>query len=242
MTDWKQANIYEKLFDVQGRVGHLSKTEKNPQQGFNYVKASTATDAIRGAFNDVGIVITFDQTESNVQSYATAGGKLWWFTELQAIITFINIHKPEEKVSIRVCGQGTDSGEKGIGKALSYAFKYGMFKQFLISTDEDDPERPSEDRDDRNQPPRTRRPPEAPQQPQQAKNGAKQSYTFPCPWCDGTVREVNGKNGPFWGCSKWHSGCKFSCQPEEVSQYLSGGKAPAPSRSTPDDDLAEYGL
>lgn len=141
-TDWKDANIYEKLFEVQCRVEHFSKSERNDQQGFRYVKASEVTDAIRGAFNEVGIVILFDQTDSKVQSYKTAAGKTWWFTELQATVTFVNVHKPDEKVSVRFQGQGTDSGEKGVGKALSYALKYGLFRQFLISTDEDDPERP----------------------------------------------------------------------------------------------------
>lgn len=142
-TDWTTANIYEKLFEVQRRVEHLSKNAYNDQQGFKFVPASQAISAIREVFNEVGILCTFSHDRQRAEQYTTSGGKQWWFTMLEATITFINVHNPNEKVTIGACGQGTDGSDKGIGKASTYGMKYAFFRQFLISTDEDDPERPS---------------------------------------------------------------------------------------------------
>jgi hypothetical protein len=44
-------------------------------------------------------------------------------------------------VSCRWYGQGIDSGERGVGKAMTYAEKYFLLKFFNIPTDEDDPDK-----------------------------------------------------------------------------------------------------
>jgi hypothetical protein len=46
-----------------------------------------------------------------------------------------------ESYTIPWYGQGVDlAGEKGVGKALTYAEKYFILKQFNIPTDKDDPD------------------------------------------------------------------------------------------------------
>jgi hypothetical protein len=55
--------------------------------------------------------------------------------------TWINADNPEETIVIPFYGQGVDiAGEKGVGKALTYAEKYFLLKQFNIATDKDDPD------------------------------------------------------------------------------------------------------
>lgn len=49
------------------------------------------------------------------------------------MMTWINIHNPSEIVACSWYSQGVDiEGEKGVGKALTYAEKYFLLK-FLIS-------------------------------------------------------------------------------------------------------------
>ena len=62
------------------------------------------------------------------------------FTELDLEFTWINAENPEETIVCPWYGQGVDSGEKGVGKALTYAEKYFILKQFNIATDKDDPD------------------------------------------------------------------------------------------------------
>jgi hypothetical protein len=56
-------------------------------------------------------------------------------------MTWVNADKPDEVIECPWYGQGVDiAGEKGVGKALTYAEKYFILKQFNIATDKDDPD------------------------------------------------------------------------------------------------------
>jgi len=61
-------------------------------------------------------------------------------TEIEIDYTWINAEEPNEKITCHWYGQGLDTGEKGVGKALTYAEKYFMLKFFNIPTDKDDPD------------------------------------------------------------------------------------------------------
>lgn len=64
-----------------------------------------------------------------------------YFTELGMVFVWINAEKPDEIIECKWYGQGVDTaGEKGVGKALTYAEKYFMLKFFNIPTDKDDPD------------------------------------------------------------------------------------------------------
>ena len=54
--------------------------------------------------------------------------------------TWVNAENPEEQIECAWMGQGLDDGEKGVGKALTYAEKYFLLKFFNIATDKDDPD------------------------------------------------------------------------------------------------------
>jgi DNA topoisomerase I len=41
---------------------------------------------------------------------------------------------------------------------------------------------------------------------------ANEAPRFPCPTCGKALHLINGKKGPFWGCSAFKDGCKFICQ------------------------------
>jgi hypothetical protein len=60
---------------------------------------------------------------------------------------FINADCPEEKIESFYYGYGIDTQDKGIGKAISYAVKYALLKQFCLETG-DDPERDMIDKKD----------------------------------------------------------------------------------------------
>ena len=53
-------------------------------------------------------------------------------------VTYLNADNPQEFLEINVEGYADDSGDKGPGKALSYATKYADLKLFKIPTGEDD--------------------------------------------------------------------------------------------------------
>ena len=78
-----------------------------------------------------------DQT---LTEFKTAKGALQFMTAIKMRFTWINAENPEEQIVTLWEGQGVDNGEKGIGKAATYAEKYFILKTFNIPTDKDDPD------------------------------------------------------------------------------------------------------
>ena len=144
-------NIYQKLIEVRKSVPYLQKGADGPQ--FKYVSSSQVLASLKNAMDELGLLLIPSVVEHKVTEqvveyldkdrYGNEKPKKTstYFTELDLIYTWINAEKPEEKVTCAWYGQGVDiAGEKGVGKALTYAEKYFMLKFFNIPTDKDDPD------------------------------------------------------------------------------------------------------
>lgn len=142
-------NLYEKLIEVRKCVPYLQK-EKQSQQ-YKYVSSSQVLANCIAKMNELGVllvpqVIDHRVTASAIEQEDKATGTVTkrthtYFTELDMEYTWINAEKPEERIVCSWYGQGIDTaGEKGVGKALTYAEKYFMLKFYNIATDQDDPD------------------------------------------------------------------------------------------------------
>ena len=49
----------------------------------------------------------------------------------------VNIDKPTEFEILASSGSGVDTQDKGVGKAMTYSYKYMLLKTFAIPTGED---------------------------------------------------------------------------------------------------------
>lgn len=140
-------NIYEKLIEVRKTVPYLKKENSGYQ--FNYVSSSQVLGNLKNKMDEVGLLLipsvtsakvivdTFDKADKNGNSKRNTD----YFTEIEMDFLWVNAEKPEEKIHCHWYGQGIDTaGEKGVGKALTYAEKYFMLKFFNIPTDKDDPD------------------------------------------------------------------------------------------------------
>lgn len=67
------------------------------------------------------------------------------FERIRVVYRFINIDKPEEFVDITSYGDGIDSGDKSVGKAMTYADKYALLKAYKMVTGDDPDQDASED-------------------------------------------------------------------------------------------------
>lgn len=131
-------NLYEKLIEVRKAVPYLQKDKKG--HGFNYVSSSDTIGALKTKMDEVGVLLVPSVVHSEVRDHQTAKGGHNYFTVLNMEFTWVNSEKPEESITCSWTGQGLDSGEKGVGKALTYAEKYFLLKFFNIATDQDDPD------------------------------------------------------------------------------------------------------
>jgi hypothetical protein len=143
-------NIYQKLIEVRKVVPYLQKKDKGGQ--YEYVGSSDVLGRVRAKMDELGLliipaVIGHKVSESTVEyiekgKYGDKPKKTTtYFTELVMVMKWVNAENPEEFIDVPWYGQGVDiAGEKGVGKALTYAEKYFLLKSFNIATDKDDPD------------------------------------------------------------------------------------------------------
>ncbi len=58
-------------------------------------------------------------------------------TRVKLNTTFFNVDNPSDCFTVQFPGYGIDGGDKGPGKAISYAYKYALLKTFNLETGED---------------------------------------------------------------------------------------------------------
>lgn len=142
-------NIYQKLVEVRKSVPYLQKESKSFQ--YAYVGSSQVLGALKLKMDELQLLLIpritgHKVSESTVETLEKETNHIikrttTYFTELDMTMTWVNAEKPEETIECPWYGQGVDTaGEKGTGKALTYAEKYFMLKFFNIPTDKDDPD------------------------------------------------------------------------------------------------------
>lgn len=150
--DFSEMNVYQRLAEVRKSVPYLKK-EKSGQQ-YQYVGSSDVLGALHSKINEVGLqlvpsIVDHKVTEQ-VENITTFNKytkqnedkkRITYFTEIDMVMTWVNIDDPEDTVQCSWYAQGVDiAGEKGVGKALTYGEKYFLLKYFNIATDKDDPD------------------------------------------------------------------------------------------------------
>jgi len=130
-------NIYQKLIEVRKSCPYLKKGNQGVQ--YNYVSSSQTLGTLREKMDELGLLLIPSVTQGRATLNSVYDGKQH-MTELDMVFTWVNADDPDETIVCPFYGQGTDSGEKGVGKALTYAEKYFMLKFFNIATDHDDPD------------------------------------------------------------------------------------------------------
>lgn len=142
-------NLYQKLVEVRKCVPYLQKENAGSQ--YKYVSSSQVLSNCKVKMDELGLLLIpgvtgHKVTESIVEFKDEKTGNITkrtttYFTELDMTMTWVNAENPEECICSMWYGQGVDiAGEKGVGKAMTYAEKYFMLKFFNIPTDKDDPD------------------------------------------------------------------------------------------------------
>lgn len=141
-----QLNIYQKLLQVRKTVPYLQKATQGHQ--YVYVGSSQVLGAVREQLDKVGLMLFPKVIDSNVivtpvennDKFGNRKVSLKLLTELKMEFMWVDVDSGEQIV-VPFYAQGIDTeGEKGVGKALTYAEKYFLLKQFNIATDTDDPD------------------------------------------------------------------------------------------------------
>jgi hypothetical protein len=146
-------NIYQKIAEVSQLVKNI---EKNLQIGVgNYAyKAVGDQDvmlAVKEAENSVGLVsipIKQDLISSEVIKTIDKDGKekLTFHDNIKMTLRIINLDNTSEFLDVETFGKGIDNGDKGFGKASTYARKYALLNAYKIATGADPDQNKNEDK------------------------------------------------------------------------------------------------
>lgn len=95
----------------------------------------------------VSIPIKQELVKSEIIKVVKDGGgeSIQYMDIVKMTLRIINLEKTDEFVDVESFGRGLDSGDKGFGKASTYARKYALLNAYKIATGEDPDENRSKE-------------------------------------------------------------------------------------------------
>lgn len=138
-----EGNIYQRIQAVTNEIKFI---EKNIEVGsgrstYNAVGDSDVIKKVNEAEKKCGLVsipVKQELVKTDIIKVAGREGETYKYVDIvKMTIQIINIDNPEEVIEVESFGRGLDSGDKGFGKASTYARKYALLNAYKIATGED---------------------------------------------------------------------------------------------------------
>ncbi len=134
----QQVALFQKIFAVLAAIETVEKKGKAEYGGgYDYLRAVDMFSVAREEFLKKGLLFTTSVVGST--RWVNEGGKQRNGVTVETVHEFIDIETGAMH-SVRSVGDGVDSGDKGIYKALTGAVKYALRNNFLVSDPTADPE------------------------------------------------------------------------------------------------------
>lgn len=139
-----ELNIYQRINKVMQAVKYVQKDKQVSGGGQNY-KAVTHDQVVSVARHELvkaGIVIYPEQLTSKLLQERDLSReiKMHLYSGDYAI-HFVNIDKPDDRVTVCINAHAADNGDKAPGKAVTYATKTAILKVLSLETGDDEESR-----------------------------------------------------------------------------------------------------
>lgn len=134
LAEKKQPNIYQRLNAVMAEVDYIQKSDKRVNNQYRFVSHDQVVGVLHKPLTKHGIAVI-----PSILEHSQAGTA----TTVKIQVSFINIDEPTDRIDTIHFGYGIDGGDKGIGKAISYAVKYALLKTFCLETGDDPDDTPN---------------------------------------------------------------------------------------------------
>ena len=133
------ANIYQKINEVMKNIEYLTKDDKVEFGTTKYkaISEEKVTTAVREQLVKQGIVIVTVEQESENKELIRTEKSVNMLTSVHVRYRRQNIDDVNDFVEVESNGTGVDTQDKGVGKAMTYAYKYMLLRTFAIPTGED---------------------------------------------------------------------------------------------------------
>ena len=116
----------------------MEKDGTNSFQGYKYLSETQLTFKMKSLLDKHKVVFNFESEVKSCVPYTSSKGANNFLTTVKVTYRFIDVESGE-LLGGYVDGQGSDTGDKGVYKAITGAIKYVYMKTFNIPTG-DDPE------------------------------------------------------------------------------------------------------
>ncbi len=126
--------IFKALHAIMSEVGAISKDNKNSFQSYSFRSVAQAMAALQPLLIKNGVVL-----QPGYEQVALHDQEKGFTATCMLALTFWCI-EDESCLTVRVPGQGADSSDKALAKALAMAFKYAVFQTLSIPEDGTDSE------------------------------------------------------------------------------------------------------
>jgi hypothetical protein len=121
-------NIFQRIRGVMSELDYVQKGEKQVNGQYRFASHDQVTAALHPYLVKYGIVVIPTVEEMTQENNRTV---------VKLAVVFRNCDSPIDAFHVHYYGYGVDSGDKGPGKAISYALKYALLKTFMLETGED---------------------------------------------------------------------------------------------------------
>ena len=140
----KELNLFEKMSAVVNELGIVAKNlNVDLGKGKNYkaVQEKDVLDAIK-PLEDKYRIYSYPKQRKIIDSgmlekETNYGVSKNLYMRIETTYEFVNIDKPDEKITMVSYGDGIDSGDKAPGKAMTYSDKYSLLKAYKVATGDD---------------------------------------------------------------------------------------------------------
>lgn len=138
--DEQPLTLPQKLLAIQWAVDSLIKDGKNISDKYDFASGENVLERFRPLMNEHSLLLIPRVTAASIHEGTTRSGTARFLTELHFDMTWLDAQSGETLI-VPWYAQGVDlAGEKGVGKAATYAEKYFLLKFFHVPTKKDDPD------------------------------------------------------------------------------------------------------
>lgn len=138
-------NIYQKLLKITAELNTVAKNLEVKISQSNSYKAVGESDVLQAVkplevkYGVYSYPYSREIIESGELVSVDKNGfeKKQLYERIKTSYRFVNTENPDEYIDIDTFGDGIDSGDKSVGKAMTYADKYALLKAYKIQTGDD---------------------------------------------------------------------------------------------------------
>lgn len=144
MKKIEEMNIYEKMSAITNELGVVAKNlnvDMGKGKSYKAVQEFDVLNAVK-PIEEKYRVYSYPKerkiVDSEILEKETSYGKTKnMYLRIETIYEFVNLDKPEEKITMVSYADGIDNGDKATGKAMTYSDKYSLLKAYKIATGDD---------------------------------------------------------------------------------------------------------